>query len=192
MPALRSYRGTPWRVIAPDPPRYDLWPEPVRLAWRLSGALVPCGPGVRGIGWPENPVVRLAALAPWFTAHQVATHRTAAWVWGAARSIGESIELSMLPGYRRPIGTPAELRIRELRGLPEDAIHLGQFLVTSPRRTILDLLYQPESFDRRDVITCRLLSQRVPGGLQHIADHIAEHRRPHRSRAQQRLRGLLP
>ena len=78
----------------PDPPRFDLWPEALRSAELRRGTLVACGPGVRGVGWPDSPRVRLAALAPWLSGGRVAAFRTAAWVWGAAREPGRPLRVT--------------------------------------------------------------------------------------------------
>ncbi len=191
MPALRTYRDSLWRVTAPPPPRIDLWPPAVRSAWRLTGAIVPCGPGFRGLGWPETPTVRLAALAEWLRPHQAVTHGTAAWVWGASRTAGDAIEITMVAGRRRPITTAPEVRVRELRVAPDDLERLGDFDVTTPLRTAIDLLYRSEAFTPADAIACRLLAFRFPGGLHRIRAHIGSRRRPGRTMALERLETLL-
>lgn len=174
----------------PDPPRYDLWPPAVRSAWRLSGALVRCGPGLRGIGWPETPRVRLAAIADWLGHDRIASHLTAAWVWGAVREPRDPLQVSMLAGRRRPLASRADLRVYELRYGAEDVERFGPFQVTRPMRTALDLLHDPEVFGRREAVACRLLLL-ADGGTAAMARHLAEHRRPHRRLAQARFREFV-
>ncbi|MBN9612266.1 MAG: hypothetical protein J0H64_02150, partial [Actinobacteria bacterium] len=111
----------PFRVGQPPrPPRYDLWPAAVRSAARLHGALVPCGPGYRGIGWPETPTVRASALAEFLSNDRIATHLTAAWVWGAARSPGRPVRVSTRGRRRITLPSTEQLRVSEARLAPED------------------------------------------------------------------------
>lgn len=170
----------------PDPPRYDLWPTALRSAGRLHGALVPCGPGVRGVGWPETPRVRATALAEFIGEDRVATHLTAAWVWGAARDPGRPLRASV-PAKRRYTGIDTEmLRVSELRLSESDVTPLGRFAVTTPLRTVLDLLHDPDGFGPVERIACRLLVHRI-GGWAAVAARIEAHRRPYRTAALRRL-----
>lgn len=186
MPALTVFNREEWRLVTPPPPRYDLWPQAVRESWRLHGALIACGPGFRGVGWPETPTVRLAALAYALDERRIVTHRSAAWVWGATRRAPEPLELSMRPGVRRPLTIPSNVLMREMRGSDADAVQLGEFSVTTPLRTVIDLLYRVEGFEKRDRIACRLLVQLIENGKDRIETHLREQRRPYRSLARAR------
>lgn len=178
------------RMARPDPPRYDLWPEAMRSAWRLSGALVPCGPGVRGLGWPETPRVRLTAIAAWLRGGRIASHLTAAWVWGAARDPGYPLQVSQLPGRRRPPEAVPGLRIYDLRGAGPESHDFGGLAVTTPPRTVLDLLYDPSGFGAREAIACRLLLRLTEDGGAEISRRIETHRRPHARLARERFAAL--
>lgn len=164
----------------------------LRSAERLNGTLVPCGPGWRGVGWPETPRVRLAALSEWLDDTLVASHLTAAWVWGAARSPGPQVQLSTRVGRRKPADVGAGIRVYELRYSEADTVRLGRYSVSAPSRTVLDLLYTPDAFTRVCRVACRLLLSRIDGGAAAIARHLQEHRRPHRLLAERRLVGLSP
>lgn len=178
----------PFRVPPPPrPPRYDLWPVAMRSAARLHGALVPCGPGYRGVGWPETPTVRAAALAEFLVDGRIATHLTAAWVWGAARSPGHPLRVSTRGRRRITLPTTEHLRVAEARLAPQDVTSLGDFAATTPLRTMLDLLHDPEDFGPAELLACRLLSQRVPGGWAGVVEHLAAHRRPYRRSAERRV-----
>ncbi|MBK0421198.1 hypothetical protein JD292_03760 [Leucobacter sp. CSA2] len=158
------------RLARRDPPRYDHWPEAVRSAELLRGALVRCGPALRGAGWPECPEVRLRAITGVIGPGRVAIGTTAAWVWGALREPCAPLEAAM-PDRRRP---PHEhrpgVRTRQLRIDQEDIVALGGATVTSRLRTVLDLLRSEESLDPRVRVAVRLLALTVPGGRDRIAE----------------------
>lgn len=176
----------------PDPPRYDLWPATVRSAGRLHGTLVPCGPGVRGIGWPETPRVRAGALAGTLTRGQTATRMTAAWLWGAARDPGRPLSAHTRAGDWRSRADSVTVRTSEFRFAPGDVVQLGPCRVSTPARTILDLLYAPAPFGTAERVACRLLAHRVTGGLAAIQEHLHTHRRPYRREAVTRLASIFP
>ena len=159
----------------------------MRSAARLHGALVPCGPGFRGVGWPETPTVRASALAEFLVDDRIATHLTAAWVWGAARSPGRPLRVSTKARRRVTLPATEQLRVAEARLAPEDSCRLGDFGVTTPLRTMLDLLHDPEDFGPAELVACRVLSQQVPNGWRSVSEHVTEHRRPYRRSAELRL-----
>ena len=174
----------------PDPPRLDYWPIAIQSAERLRGTVMRCGPGLRAVGWPETPRVRLATLAPWLEGKRVATHLTAAWVWGAARSLGPRIQVSTRVGRRGVTAHNPELRVYEIRYTQADTHQFGKFRVSTPLRTIIDLLYDHAGFDKRERVACRLLTRLVPGGIDEVRMYLDTHPRPYRSRAHERLRAL--
>lgn len=177
---------------SPDPPRYDQWPVAVRSAGRLHGTLVPCGPGLRGVGWPESPRVRATALAGTLTRDQIATRMTAAWLWGAARDPGRPLSAHSRTSGRWSRADTVTVRTSELRIAPSEVIQLGPCRVSTPGRTILDLLYASEPFGVAERVACRLLARGVPGGLAGIQEHLRTHRRPYRSAAMIRLSSIFP
>lgn len=138
------------------------WPEAVRSAELLRGSVVRCGPGVRPLGWPDTPVVRLCALAPWSLDQDlIAIGRTAAWVWDAARTPGAPLEFSTSRG-RRPRPEAAGPRVVRQFGYADDrVIRLGEHLVTDPLQTLCDLLRLAASLSPGDRVACRLLRVRV-------------------------------
>lgn len=174
----------------PDPPRFDLWPEALRSAERLRGVLVPCGPGLRGVGWPETPRVRLAALAPWLAHRELPAFITAAWVWGAARDPGWPLRITMPPRSRtRVLGSP-QVRVHELVLGPGDSQAFGPFSVTTPLRTAVDLIHDPAPMGVGEAVAVRLLLPLIPGGAAELVARIESTRRPHRSLALARLAQL--
>ena len=150
---------------------------------------MPCGPGLRSVGWPETPRVRLTALAPWLTGGRVATHLTAGWVWGAARAPGHTLQVSARAHRRRDAQNTEWLRIYELRYTEADTKRFGDFSVTTPLRTVLDLLYD-DGFGRAERIACRLLISLMADGRAAVSTHLDTHQRPRRRLARQRLAAL--
>lgn len=185
---LRSAEPAAGRPTLPVPPRYDRWPVALQHAMRLRGALVRCGPGMRGVGWPDSPGVRLAALGAWLGEDLCASHLTAAWVWAAAEHPGEPLRLAARAGGSRR--SPAGVRRYELRLGDGELERFGGLPVTTRMRTLLDLLHDPSGFSDEERHACRALLARIPDGAECVSARLLEHRRPHRRLAVQRL-GLI-
>ncbi len=86
---------------------------------------------------------------------RVAASRTAAWVWGAAVDPGTPCT-AFLPhtaAVAHPAGgLQARIRTRVMRLLPADIGRTGGILVTTPLRTAVDLLCDPEERSPRGTI----------------------------------------
>lgn len=171
-------------------PRIDRWPLCVRFAELQRGTLVRCGPGVRLAGWPETPRVRLAALAPWLTPNRIAILSTAAWVWGAIRSPDDKIELSA--SQRQTLDTLADHRVhfRQLRIAPSELTRFGDFAVTTPERTILDMLRLAPKFTQQHRSACRLLILHAALSRTTLLNSLNAAPSAHRGRARTRLHEL--
>ena len=191
MPAAFPLPPPPDRAPAiPDPPRFDLWPEALRSAERLRGSLVPCGPGLRGAGWPETPRVRIAALAPWLEHGAVAAHLTAAWVWGAARTPGRQLQVTTRARQRRRQADTEWLRVYEFRYSEAETHRFGAFDVTTPLRTVTDMLYAARPFGIVERVACRLLCREIEGGAATVLAELQDRRRPYRLHALRRFAEL--
>lgn len=171
-------------------PALEAWPVAVRSAERLRGTLVRCGPGLRPASRPEAPSVRLAALEPWPDSAHVAVHLTAAWVWGAAREPGETLQLSTADGRRAGDHAGPGVSVHEFRCDPAEIVRLGRRSVTSPLRTAYDLLRLGPRFDAAERIACRLLMNACPDARERIRTRLDATRDPRRRLAIGRLRSL--
>lgn len=169
-----------------SPPRVDRWPIALQHAFKLRGALVPCGPGLRGVAWPDTSSVRLATLGPWLHAHAAASHLTAAWVWGAARHPGEQLTFTTHSGRRPPPTHPHHISWHQLTLNVEDLRTLGDFTVTSPERTAFDLLHCSSGFNTAEQVACRLLVRSQPV-LNALRERVFSRRRPHSTLARARF-----
>lgn len=157
----------------PDPPSIVHWPPAVRSAELIRGTLVRCGPGLRPVAWPDTPRVRLAALAPWLGRDRVPTHLTAAWIWGAAAHPGSPMQLAVRGGTRRPEFTPRDVHVRSLSFGADELTLFGSYAVTSPVRTVCDLLRTRQNPDLATQVACRLLLRLIPGGHSVVLAAIA-------------------
>lgn len=82
---------------------------------------------------------------------------TAAWVWGALRSLALPLELSVSSSSRVSFTSGTPFRKREIAYLSGDAMSLGDRTVTTPLRTAFDILRSSESFSTEYHVACRLL-----------------------------------
>ena len=171
-------------------PALEAWPVAVRAAERLRGTLVRCGPGLRPVGRPEVPSLRLAALEPWPGPAYVAVHLTAAWVWGAARGPGETLQLSTAGGRRAGDRAGAGVSVHEFRCDPAEVVRFGRRSVTSPLRTVYDLLRLGRRFDAEARVACRLLLNASPDAREGVRARLDATRDPRRRLAISRLRSL--
>lgn len=156
-------------------------------AMKLRGALVACGPGMRGAGWPDTACVRLVALGPWLGKGLCASHLTAAWVWSASERPGPPLSIAALPGRHSATRITRGVRRHELRLRPEDWASFEELRVTLPLRTAIDLLHDPKVFNPHHAEAVAALVKMQPGGSESVRRRLQEHRRPHRRLAEQRL-----
>lgn len=191
--SLRTHQppGLPFTGRLPDPPRYDLWPVAVRSAEQLRGSLTRCGPGVRGVGWPETPRTRAAALRPLPHGGLIASHESAAWVWGALREPGSMLHFTVPNGRRRPIRSHPLTVIHELRLHEGDVTHFTHCAATTPLRTALDLLTAGRELSPAAQVACRLLARLTEGGVERLAERLSRRHAPGNRSAMIRFQQLF-
>ncbi|WP_440311478.1 hypothetical protein [Leucobacter chromiireducens] len=189
MPALIApqHRTAPLGV-----PRHDLLPGPVQRAELIRGTLVHCGPGVRGAGWPDTPLVRAVALAPWLTPDRTAILLTAAWIWGAAHSAGAPLEFASAARANTASERGVRARSRQLSPREPELLHLGRATVTTPTRTVADLLRLSAVLTREIHIACRVLAVFRGADAAQVAAALTAGPAPHRRRALTRLSRVSP
>lgn len=171
----------------PHIPRFDHWSPAVQSAECLRGTLVACGPGHRLAGWPETPRVRAQALAPWLTERKVAVGLCAAWIWGTSRDPGRPLRFATRDGSRAPRSSSPDSTVQQLLLVEGDVESVGNFAVTSPLRTVFDLLRSPQCFDVRHQVACRLLLLRTPEARESVHERLSIGGRPYRRLALERL-----
>ncbi|QIK62081.1 hypothetical protein G7068_01845 [Leucobacter viscericola] len=176
-------------LTLPKIPAIYTWPVAVRSAEILRGTLVHCGPGSRPVGWPETSRIRATALAPWYTEHRVAVRMSAAWIWGATRHPGKPLRFATLGGRRAEMVSTSIMTLQQLRLADSDVVYCDSFAVTSPLRTALDLLRDPEGFDARSRAAYRLLLPLIAGGADAVTARLVEGPQAYRNVALTRIRG---
>ncbi len=185
--------AAPRRIIACmsyPPPRYDLFPKSLQSALILRGALRRCGPGVRGVAWPDTPTVRLAALAQYLHSERIACHLTAAWVWHALPDAPEPYCVATSPGRGHATTLPGT-RIMQFSFREDEVAKLGHFLVTSPQRTLYDLLHQPHSLSELEREAARVLLGKLSDRGAALRAQLHNERRPYGKRASTRLATIM-
>lgn len=161
-----------------------------------------CGPGVRGVGWPDAPHTRAVTLLGFTnlvherSARLCATGVTAAWIWGASWHSDHPIEFSTLHGKRFLSASPRSARVREYNITEQHVRPIAGVLVTTPSRTLYDLLYlDADEYEShglvaaRELIEARLLPH-TQMGLAHLTVSFHSRNRPYRVRADARLAEL--
>lgn len=177
----------PQHAPYPPIPRFDQWGPAVLSSEVLRGTLVSCGPGYRLAAWPDTPRVRAHALAPWLATPYLAVGPTAAWIWGACRDPGRPLHVATVDGRRAPRHIGTDRTVRQLRLQEKDVVELGLVTVTTPLRTVFDLLRAPGEFGAPGRITCRILLSHIPAGGESLRERLARGGRPFRRVALDRL-----
>lgn len=180
------------RTKLASPPKLSLLPPTVLSAELQRGTIVHCGPGVRGVGWPETSQVRSAALEHMVPkSHLVAVLTTAAWVWGCAWHDQAPLTFSTLQAKRYLGLTGGNCRVHEFNIKPNDIIQIMDVFVTSPLRTVYDLLFiSEEQYSDAYASLCAELCDRFSKETNEIVAFIRSSRRPYLTRAIERLQAL--
>lgn len=172
------------------PPKINHLPRAVLSAECLRGNLVRCGPGYRHISWQECPAVRLYAIGDRIGHKTTASGKTAAWVWGAMVSDGVHVHANVLPSVRFPSETNnVELSFCRLQ--KTDVVSIGEYFVTTPLRTLLDLLYFEDPITPDLLTACKTLLTLIPGGAKTVRIQLQNKRHPKRSAAMLSFAELL-
>lgn len=157
------------------------WPVAVRSAELARGTLVPCGPGVRLVSWPETAEARAYAAQQAIGEHLMPVMQAAAWVWGCARSPGIPFHCSTRGGTRPKHLRSAAVRVHEFRYGAHDLVKCGDCSLPSHARTACDLLRMSTNLDATTIVSIRLLVLRAGLSRDELRRELM--RGPGRSRA---------
>lgn len=125
-------------------------------AARLDGELFPFARGWIPSDVPGTPAERARAAVVGIPRRWVAELDTAAWVWGA-RDLAPEPARFAAPRDVRGAKTRAGVAVREAVLRRADWIETGGVRVTTPARTLLDLLRSHDFADATEVTALRLL-----------------------------------
>lgn len=171
--------------------RLDTLPLAVLSAERLNGTVFPVGMFFAPLIGSDTRLARLStALVP-YQDGVVFSGRTAAWVWGVLREPRLPIEYSVDAKRRMQIHSAAPHQKRELCFSGDDVVTLSGYQITTPLRTVFDLLLAQPVLTRELRVACRLLLTFEGVSRQAVLEKL-EHspRIPHTRRLRERLQLL--
>lgn len=166
------------RRAAPPPRSVFRLPDAVERAELLIGSVVRSGPGVRPIGWPDSPRIRahIAGNRP-PAPRLILALGTAAWVWGASWEPNQVVEWSTLESRRLTMVDYSGCRVHEFNIRRDEVEEFDGIFVTSPLRTLWDMLLHSDPFNEPEQAQCAALlgvSTHIRSALQErlTNDHV--------------------
>ncbi|TWX40683.1 hypothetical protein ES689_04425 [Frigoribacterium sp. ACAM 257] len=139
---------------------------------------------------PDDAWLRAAALADSLGPVVVAARGTAAWIWGARAAAPRHLE-AVVPSWARHHDDRPRITVGEVLIDDDEITQLGRVRVTSPTRTVLDLLRADDwSSDAERLVRTLLTDHGVDP--RRVTGLVRRHGRlPGRRRAAARLRTLV-
>lgn len=130
-------------------------------ALRCDGVLWPVGPWYTPIDQPDGTRIRAEAASHGMHARMIAERMTAAWIWGARNNAPTPHQFCTDMGARVTQRIRPWLELREVVLGPHDTAMVGDLLVTTPLRTLVDLArFQPQ-WTRLEESTCEGLAELI-------------------------------
>jgi len=118
----------------------DDLPEPELRAAVLDGELYAVGDRFSSVADVDDAWARAHSVMSTAGSRTIAARRTAAWIWGGCAEAPRTLEC-VVSSTSRGGGPPAGARVSEVQIDVDEVVRLpGDVLVTSPARTVLDLL----------------------------------------------------
>jgi hypothetical protein len=154
-------------------------------AARLDGDLFALNLSFFPIDEFDTPALRAASLRPHVPANLIAERDTAAWVWGARPTPPPVHEFCTGVGSRGRPGGPLPMSVREVVIDSAEVDVLADLPVTSPGRTLLDLLRFASAFDAAVAVRLAEFARADRAGC--AAALSARRNLPFRRRALERL-----
>lgn len=114
--------------------------------------------------------------------------RTAAWIFGAYRTLPTEIEYSVRSSRRVVVSAPPGTVRREVHIDEREVIKIEGFEVTSPLRTVEDILRRTDDLTSHDRVACRLLLSLEKNARKRLLESgRLKKRAPHAQRLRARL-----
>ena len=157
-------------------------------AMRLDGEIVAVDQCFAPFDDFPSPEQRASALALNLGERLIAERHSAAWVWGGLDKPPTPHEFCVAHNARVTRRPVPHLTVREVVLAEGDVIEIGGVAVTSPRRTIADLVRFSEQWDDRDgLMITRLLTANDLSVTQALRE-LDRHKLPYKRRAIARIR----
>jgi hypothetical protein len=165
-------------------------PEVELQAAALDGEVWRVADGWASIVDPDDARLRADALASALGSTVVAARGTAAWIWGARAAAPRRLE-AVVPSSARHHDDRPGVQVGEVLIDDDETVTIGRVRVTTPTRTVLDLLRADDWSDEAERLVRTLIADhRVDP--RHVASLVRRHGRlPHRRRAASRMRTLV-
>lgn len=166
-------------------------PITVLSAEALAGSLISLGHGFAPLMCSSAVMGRCVATLGRPQHGVVLSGASAVWAWGARRTPPLIAELSVHSSNRVAATATTRFTRREISFQPGDVVEVDQFSITSPARTIADMLAQHSELSPELRISMRVLLLRVPGGRRGLQERLMMNvRMPHRERVLANLEEL--
>ena len=160
-------------------------------AARLDGELFAIDEAYAPIDLPDGPIERARSIAPYCQGRLMAEQNSAAWIWGARAAPPAYHELCASLGARARPAFPLRTLVREVVIDETEFVVLGGVPVTTPLRTIVDLVRFGECFDDAESAVILALMRVGRVSIQSCLTELERrHNLPNKKRAKSRLAGL--
>jgi hypothetical protein len=163
-------------------------PAPELRAARLDGEVFAVGDCFSPVDEIEQPRHRAAAAHAGHSARLIAEQLSAAWVWGALDSPPPQHQFCVATGARVSHSPGRGILVREVVIGTDEVVALGRALVTTPARTVMDLVRFAERFGADEARAVNRLAAGAGLSLGDAARAISGRRNlPNKRRAVARL-----
>lgn len=144
-------------------------------ALRLDGEVFAVGDGFVCSDSDDDPSMRIRAVSALLGRPRIAARRTACWIYGEDIACPRPVEVVVPAGKSQSTEALRGVRLRESLLADGEVVDLAGLLVTSPLRTVADLLREP-AWSRTDARAVSGLMSRQDLSLERVAAALADRR----------------
>ncbi len=160
-------------------------------AARLDGELFGMNMAYCPIDAIDSPELRAESVLP-LPEPLIAERRTAAWIWGATAQPPRVHEFCTSLGARGRAAGPLPMTLREVMIEPADVVRIAGLRVTTPFRTLLDIVRSEARCTDATSAAVRALADLARVDAAECIDYLNSKRHlPHKRRAIQHLAAIL-
>ena len=159
-------------------------------ALRIDGDVFSVGDGFVCADGIEDAAIRIRAIGPLLGSPRIAARETAGWIYGQGFDCPRPVQVVVPAGRSQSTEPLRGVRLREAVLTDDEVVELGGLLITSPLRTIVDLLRE-SGWIEADAERVSGLMLREGHSPARVADALSERRfQRERVRAMERLAEL--
>jgi hypothetical protein len=161
-------------------------------ASKLDGELFGVGDGFRPVDYPDDIVARALSLSRTLTDGRIAHRETAAWILGATPVLVRPLPVCVHAGLSHGLDPRHGMVLGEAILRAHETFTVGGLEITTPMRTVIDLLRVPETAPFDATISARLLAD-ADLSTAEVELELGDRRfQRERKRAFRRLRQIAP